>query len=101
MHEDFPFLRAIFSQPDDDGLRLIYADWLERRRATRWFLRWTWETAPASEQAARNRQAALAKQMGDLTPKLDARWVWQLGCGKPETCPGPGWIWSSWATARA
>ncbi len=29
---------------------------------------------------AKNRQAALAKQMGDLTPKLDARWVrwmWQ------------------------
>jgi uncharacterized protein (TIGR02996 family) len=29
--EEGAFLRAIFKDPDDDGLRLIYADWLEEQ----------------------------------------------------------------------
>src|SRR5437764_761726 len=31
MSQDEGFLRAILEEPDDDGLRLIYADWLEER----------------------------------------------------------------------
>src|SRR4051794_35794757 len=31
MSSDQGFLEAIFAEPDDDGLRLIYADWLEER----------------------------------------------------------------------
>lgn len=31
MADDADFLRAIIDDPDDDGPRLIYADWLEER----------------------------------------------------------------------
>src|SRR5262249_12254853 len=31
MAQDEGFLRAIIEEPDDIGLRLIYADWLEER----------------------------------------------------------------------
>src|SRR5205807_9800281 len=31
MSQDEGFLRAIIEEPDDVGLRLIYADWLEER----------------------------------------------------------------------
>jgi uncharacterized protein (TIGR02996 family) len=31
MGEEDTFLRAIIADPDDDGLRLIYADWLEEQ----------------------------------------------------------------------
>ena len=31
MTHDESFLRAIREAPDDDGVRLIYADWLEER----------------------------------------------------------------------
>ena len=79
MYEEFPFLRAIFNQPDDDGLRLVYADWLEERGDPRAdFLRLDVERhRPAN--AARGRQAALAKQITNLTPRLDARWVRWMG----------------------
>jgi uncharacterized protein (TIGR02996 family) len=81
MHEDFPFLSALFSRPDDDGLRLVYADWLEERGDPRAeFLRLDVEQhRPAN--ADKDRQAALAKQMRDLMPRLDARWV--------------GWMWQA------
>jgi uncharacterized protein (TIGR02996 family) len=31
MSQDEPFIEAILAEPDDDGLRLIYADWLEEQ----------------------------------------------------------------------
>jgi uncharacterized protein (TIGR02996 family) len=31
MQDDLDFLRAVKAKPDDDGLRLIYADWLDER----------------------------------------------------------------------
>jgi uncharacterized protein (TIGR02996 family) len=31
MGDERGFLEAIAAEPDDDGLRLIYADWLEER----------------------------------------------------------------------
>jgi uncharacterized protein (TIGR02996 family) len=81
MREDFPFLSAIFSQPDDDWLRLIYADWLEERGDPRaQFIRLDVERYRLAN-GAKGRQAALAKQMRDLTPKLDPRWV--------------GWMWQA------
>lgn len=81
MHEDFPFLSTLFSRPDDDGLRLVYADWLEERGDPRAeFLRLEVEQhRPANSD--KSRQAALVKQMRELTPKLDPRWV--------------GWMWQA------
>ncbi len=88
MHEDFPFLRAIFSQPDDDVLRLVYADWLDERGDPRAeYLRLLVERH-RPENAAKGRQDALAKHMNDLAPKLDARWVgrmWQARNLAPGT----------------
>jgi uncharacterized protein (TIGR02996 family) len=31
MSDDAPFLQAVLADPDDDGCRLVYADWLEER----------------------------------------------------------------------
>jgi uncharacterized protein (TIGR02996 family) len=75
MYEDFPFLRAVFNQPDDDVLRLVYADWLEERGDPRAeFLRLDVEQHRSAEGAT-IRPTVLAKRLKDLAPKLDARWV--------------------------
>src|SRR5438874_9645340 len=77
MHEDFHFLRAIFRQPDD-GLRLIYADWLEERGEPRAeFLRLEVELHRL-EEGAKDRKAALQKEMRNLQPKLDGSWVTRM-----------------------
>src|SRR5687768_8165512 len=75
MREELPFLRAIFSLPDEDAPRLVYADWLEERGDPRAeFLRLEVELrAPAN--AGKVRQTALAKRMADLTSRLNASWV--------------------------
>jgi uncharacterized protein (TIGR02996 family) len=79
MQDDFHFLRALFRQPDD-GLRLIYADWLEERgdlRAAFLRLEVEWYGLPKDDT---NRKAALKKRMEDLQRKLDADWVTRIGC---------------------
>jgi uncharacterized protein (TIGR02996 family) len=74
MYEDIPFLRAIFNQPDD-GLRLVYADWLEERGDPRAeFLRLDVELHRLPK-GAKTRKATLEKRIRDLQPKLDAGWV--------------------------
>ncbi len=35
MTQDDAFLQAVFQDPDDDGVRLVYADWLEERGCPR------------------------------------------------------------------
>src|SRR5262245_32940250 len=73
--EDFPFLRAIFCRPDDDGLRLVYADWLEERGDPRAdFLRW---------DVVRNGQANtgpthMAAEVGAWAQRLDRHWVTRM-----------------------
>ena len=75
MYEDFAFLRAIFNQPDDGVLRLVYADWLDEHGDPRaGYLRLDVELH-RPENGAKDRQAALAEQMRALAPRLDARWV--------------------------
>ncbi len=74
MHKDFHFLRAIFHQPDDDDLRLVYADWLDDHgdpRAEVVRLEVEYHRLP---KEATSRKAALQKQMSELWPKLDASW---------------------------
>jgi uncharacterized protein (TIGR02996 family) len=81
MDEDFQFLKAIFSQPGDDVTRLVYADWLEERGDPRGeYVRLDVERH-RPENEAKGVQAALAKRLGDIVPKLDARWV--------------GWMWQA------
>jgi uncharacterized protein (TIGR02996 family) len=75
MHEDFPFLRAVFNQPDDDVLRLVYADWLDEHDDPRAeFLRLDVERR-RPENGGKDRQDALEQRLRDLAPKLDTRWV--------------------------
>jgi uncharacterized protein (TIGR02996 family) len=80
MHEDFQFQRAIFNQPDDDALRLVYADWLEEHGDPRAeFLRLDVELHRLTK-SRRKRKATLEKQMRKLQSQLDAGWVarmWQ------------------------
>jgi uncharacterized protein (TIGR02996 family) len=82
MREDFPFLRAIVNQPDDDALRLIYADWLEDRGDPRAeFLRLEVELHQLGK-SDKTRKAALQKRMNDLQRQLDARWVTRMWGGR-------------------
>jgi uncharacterized protein (TIGR02996 family) len=78
MSEDLDFLRALFQQPGDDDLRLVYADWLEDRDDPRaGYLRLEVEMhrlAPARMK----RKTALEQQMRNLRPRLDMNWVWRL-----------------------
>jgi len=75
MREDFSFLRAIVDQPDDEALRLIYADWLEDRGDPRAeFLRLEVELHRLGK-GDKKRKTTLQEQMNDLQHQLDARWV--------------------------
>jgi uncharacterized protein (TIGR02996 family) len=75
MDEDFHFLRAIVNQPDDDAVRLVYADWLDDRGDLRAeFLRLEVELHGLAK-GARKRKATLEQQMSNLRRRLDARWV--------------------------
>jgi uncharacterized protein (TIGR02996 family) len=82
MHEDFLFLRAIFHQPDDEALRLVYADWLEERGDPRAeFLRLEAQLNRLAKGSS-SRRATLEKQMRDLRPQIDAGWVERLGLAR-------------------
>jgi uncharacterized protein (TIGR02996 family) len=75
MDEDVSFLRAILNRPDDDVLRLVYADWLDERGDPRaGYLRLDVERHRA-ENSAGNLRSALEKQLRDISHGLNARWV--------------------------
>src|SRR5262249_27280351 len=79
MHEEFQFLRSIYNQPDDDALRLIYADWLEERGDPRAeFLRLEVQLHRLPK-GAMGRKATLEKHLKKLHPKLDPRWLARMG----------------------
>src|SRR5437763_15011358 len=68
------FLSAIREQPDDDGPRLVYADWLDDRGDPRGeFIRVQCDLAkfdPADE-----RRPALASRADDLLADHEAEWL--------------------------
>ncbi len=78
MSDESGFLEAIIEEPDDDGLRLIYADWLEERGDPRGeFIRLEVELARGVEDEARRfamtaRRDALEQQFADA-------WLGSLG----------------------
>jgi uncharacterized protein (TIGR02996 family) len=79
VHEDFSFLRAVLNRPDDDVLRLVYADWLDEHGDPRAeYLRLDVERHRPAD-GAKDRQAALTKRLGELARALDPRWVEWMG----------------------
>src|SRR5262245_50353496 len=75
MDEELGFLRAIHSHPDDEALRLIYADWLQERGDPRAeYLRLEVELhGPAKGDKAR--METLQEQVQEYFPTLDTCWV--------------------------
>jgi uncharacterized protein (TIGR02996 family) len=77
MNEDFPFLCAIFNQPDD-AMCLIYADWLEERGDPRAeILRLEVELRRLPKRA-RKRKVTLEKQLREVGSKIDPSWVGRM-----------------------
>jgi uncharacterized protein (TIGR02996 family) len=89
--QDEGFLRAILAQPEDDALRLIYADWLddhERPERAR-LIRAQCELHPLTElddTATHERRQTLAAEVVALLKKHKAEWLAELPC-----CGGVFW----------
>src|SRR5262245_33612921 len=84
MTDDRAFINAIIANPDDNDLRLVYADWLEERGDPRGeFLR-------LEAAAARSTEASdfLAKhgRLQELRQLIDRGWLAQMGRSKIELC---------------
>jgi uncharacterized protein (TIGR02996 family) len=78
MYEDLHFLRALFQQPHDDELRLVYADWLEDRGDPRAeYLRLEVELHRLAT-GHKSRKATLQRRLGKLQSQLDVNWVRQM-----------------------
>jgi uncharacterized protein (TIGR02996 family) len=79
MLDEFPFLRALYHRPDDDGLRLIYADWLDDRGDPRGeYLRR--EVESRGRTGSGKRKSELSARVAELAANLDSRWlgrIWQ------------------------
>ena len=74
MHEEAAFLRALFDAPDDDAVRLVYADWLQERDDPRAeFLRLDCQLhrMPASDR----KRPELRKRLAALALTLEPDWV--------------------------
>src|SRR5262245_56023697 len=71
------FLQAILAQPDDDHLRLIYADWLEERGDPRGeFIRL--QIALADENMDTPRRQEFLLREGELRTHHDLEWAGQV-----------------------
>src|SRR5262245_9632541 len=76
--EVLAFLRAIKEQPDDDGPRLIFADWLEERGDPRGeFIRLQCALARTDEDDPR--RADLIRREQELLRQHKEVWLQQLG----------------------
>jgi len=75
MWEEIPFLKAICNQPDDDLVRLVYADWLEERGDPRAdFLRLEVERH-RREDKSKKRPPPVSKEWNDWVSCLDPHWT--------------------------
>jgi uncharacterized protein (TIGR02996 family) len=80
---DEGLLRAIIAQPEDDALRLIYADWLEehdrpeRARLIRVQCE-LYQLTELDDTATQDRRAALASEVVALLKKHRAAWLAEL-----------------------
>src|ERR1043165_1555580 len=82
------FLKAIIDNPDDDAVRLVYADWLEEHGDTdrAEFIRLQIEVAKGADPGAPPHNLSL--RGGDLLPQHEPSWR----AGLPEI---PGVYWHS------
>lgn len=102
MNTDSDFVRAIMACPDDETLRLVYADWLEERGDPRaQFLRLLvalpklledrrrLEQLPgrAGVRRARARIHEARGQLGSLRKSIDRGWLAQIDRTRIENCP--------------
>jgi uncharacterized protein (TIGR02996 family) len=79
------FVRHIRETPDDDGLRLIYADWLEERNDPRAaFLRVEAELAALPKDD--ERRTALQARLREMAPTIDPDWLAALDRTRVENC---------------
>jgi uncharacterized protein (TIGR02996 family) len=75
--DESTFLQAILDEPEDDGLRLIFADWLEERGDARGeFIRVQCELARMPAKDARRRR--LQERERALLYKHERRWLGPL-----------------------
>ena len=82
MSEDESFLQEIIAAPDDDGPRLVYADWLEERGDPRAeFIRVQCEEARLGDGKRRTDLRRKAKQLLQAHGK---GWTAELGATGPE-----------------
>ncbi|WP_435009401.1 DUF7638 domain-containing protein [Tundrisphaera lichenicola] len=82
MTDDLDFLRALIARPEDNPLRLAYADWLESRSDPRGlFLRW--EVA-LNESDPDARPGDLVERLHQARSKLDARWLAMIDRPQPS-----------------
>lgn len=74
------FLRAIRANPDDDTLRLVFADWLDERDdpARAEFIRVQIELDPIREQIDSPRVRELLEQEADLLGRHGPEWVGRM-----------------------
>ena len=83
MPDDLFFLRSLIANPDDNDLRLVYADWLEEcgdRRSTFMRLEVALHKSKTGECSPEMRE-----QMHEARASLDARWLALVDR------PQPGW----------
>src|SRR5438552_3731260 len=77
MTDDPGLLRAILDDPDDDGLRLVYADWLEEHgepeRAE--FIRVQLELEPHRFAIDRPRVRQLLAREAELLDRYEDQWL--------------------------
>jgi uncharacterized protein (TIGR02996 family) len=87
MHDyDEAFIRDIVEHPEDTGLRLIYADWLEERSDGRAeFLRLEAELAGLPRGEKRRRQG-LERRLRKLRKGIDAWWLARLDRTGIDNC---------------
>jgi uncharacterized protein (TIGR02996 family) len=84
MNDDKDFITAILADPDDDTLRLVYADWLEERGDRRAeYLRIEAALAVAG-QTRGHRQ--LRRELDELRQAIDRRWQVLLDRTPLENC---------------
>jgi uncharacterized protein (TIGR02996 family) len=80
MREDDSFVAALSATPDDDALRLVYADWLEERGDARAeYLRLSCALATLPRRPTKKRKACEAR-FAELRASLDP--AWQLSVGR-------------------
>jgi uncharacterized protein (TIGR02996 family) len=89
MNRDVGFLRAILSEPEDDGVRLIYADWLEDhdQPARAEFIRLQLDLAHLPEDSPR--RASLEEREGELLTEHGVAWLAPLEDILPEVDTAP------------